>query len=71
MLDLGNEGNLLGHISIMNNRLDRVAEKLGVNDKECVLLLKHMVLAHPINNPLSKNGYWRQISSPTRAILME
>ena len=41
-----NEGNLLGHISIMNNRLDRVAEKLGVNDKECVLLLKHMVLAH-------------------------
>ena len=41
-----NEGNLLGHISIMNNRLDRVAEKLGVNDKECILLLKHMVLAH-------------------------
>ena len=41
-----NEGNLLGHISIMNNRLDRVAEKLGVNDKEYVLLLKHMVLAH-------------------------
>ena len=41
-----NGGNLLGHISIMNNRLDRVAEKLGVNDKECVLLLKHMVLAH-------------------------
>lgn len=41
-----NEGNLLGHISIMNNRLDCVAEKLGVNDKECVLLLKHMVLAH-------------------------
>ena len=41
-----NEGNLLGHISIMNNRLDRVAEKLGVNDKECVLLLKHMILAH-------------------------
>ena len=23
-----------------------MAEKLGVNDKECVLLLKHMVLAH-------------------------
>ena len=41
-----NEGNLLGHISIMNNRLDRVAEKLGVNDKESVLLLKHMILAH-------------------------
>ena len=41
-----NEGNLLGHISIMNNRLDRVAEKLGVNDKESVLLLKHMVLSH-------------------------
>lgn len=41
-----NEGNLLGHISIMNNRLDRVAEKLGVNDKEIVLLLKHMVLSH-------------------------
>ena len=41
-----NEGNLLGHISIMNNRLDRVAEKLGVNDKENILLLKHMVLSH-------------------------
>lgn len=41
-----NEGNLLGHISIMNNRLDHVAEKLGVNDKENILLLKHMVLSH-------------------------
>lgn len=41
-----NEGNLLGHISIMNNRIDRVAEKLGVNDKESILLLKHMVLSH-------------------------
>ena len=48
MHDVGkiDELSLLGHISIMNNRLDRVAEKLGVNDKECVLLLKHMVLAH-------------------------
>ena len=36
----------MGHISIMNNRLDRVAEKLGVNDKENILLLKHMVLSH-------------------------
>lgn len=41
-----NEGNLLGHISIMNNRIDRVAEKLGVNQKESILLLKHMVLSH-------------------------
>ena len=41
-----NEGNLLGHISIMNNRIDRIAQKLEVNNKESVLLLKHMVLSH-------------------------
>ncbi len=41
-----NEGNLLGHISIMNNRLDRVVQKLNLNGCESVLLLKHMVLSH-------------------------
>ena len=41
-----NEGNLLGHISIMNNRLDRVCVRLGLENKESVLLLKHMVLSH-------------------------
>lgn len=40
------EGNLLGHISMMNTIIDRKAHELGLQDKECVLLLKHMVLSH-------------------------
>ncbi len=41
-----NAGNLLGHISIMNNRLDRVVHRLGLDECESILLLKHMVLSH-------------------------
>lgn len=41
-----NEGNLLGHISIMNNMLDRVAVRLHVEEEEEIVLLKHMVLSH-------------------------
>lgn len=41
-----NAGNLLGHISIMNNRLDRVVQRLGLDECESILLLKHMVLSH-------------------------
>lgn len=40
------EGNLLGHISIMNSKVDQVAHDLDVQNEECVLLLKHMILSH-------------------------
>lgn len=40
------QGNLLGHISIMNCMVDQAASKLGVQDEECVMLLKHMILSH-------------------------
>jgi 3'-5' exoribonuclease len=40
------QGNLLGHISIMNCMVGQAASKLGVQDEECVMLLKHMILSH-------------------------
>lgn len=40
------QGNLLGHISMMAARIDRVAHQLGIQDKESVMLIKHMVLSH-------------------------
>lgn len=40
------QGNLLGHISLMQGRIDRVAHTLGIQDKESILLVKHMVLSH-------------------------
>lgn len=40
------EGNLLGHISIMNCKIDETAVQLDVGDCEEVVLLKHMVLSH-------------------------
>ncbi len=40
------EGNLLGHISIMASYIDQVAREEGVQDEECVTLLKHMILSH-------------------------
>jgi 3'-5' exoribonuclease len=39
-------GNLLGHISMMNTMIDRVAHELSVQDSESIMLLKHMVLSH-------------------------
>ena len=39
------EGNLLGHLTMGANRIDRYAEKLGVSRKTSVLL-QHMVLSH-------------------------
>lgn len=39
-------GNLLGHISMMNNQIDRVASALEQENSEEVMLLKHMVLSH-------------------------
>lgn len=40
------EGNLLGHISIMNCKIDQVAQQLGMKDCEEIVLLKHMILSH-------------------------
>ncbi len=40
------QGNLLGHISMMQSRIDQVAHRFGLQAKESILLLKHMVLSH-------------------------
>ncbi len=40
------EGNLIGHISIMGNYIDRISYQLGMEKEESVLLLKHMILSH-------------------------
>lgn len=40
------QGNLIGHISMMQGQLDRIAHELGVQDEEQVMLLKHMLLSH-------------------------
>lgn len=40
------KGNLLGHITIAVNWIDEVACRYGWQDKEEVMLLKHMVLSH-------------------------
>lgn len=40
------KGNLIGHISLMHSYMDRVAHTLGIEDKESILLVKHMVLSH-------------------------
>ena len=39
-------GNLIGHISMMASRIDRIAFDLGLQNSESILLLKHMVLSH-------------------------
>lgn len=39
------EGNLLGHLAMGANQIDRYAEKLGINHKTSVLL-QHMILSH-------------------------
>lgn len=40
------QGNLIGHISLMASYLEQIAQELGVQDEESVLLLKHMILSH-------------------------
>lgn len=42
-------GNLLGHISIMIDEIGETARELGIDDREEVLLLQHMVLSHHEN----------------------
>ena len=39
-------GKLLGHISIFQAELTKIAAQLGVEDSEEVMLLRHMVLSH-------------------------
>ena len=41
-----NAGNLLGHISMMMARVDRVSHQLNIQDEESVMLIKHMILSH-------------------------
>ena len=40
------EGKLLGHISIMQAEVYETAKRLGIEESEEVLLLRHMVLSH-------------------------
>ena len=40
------EGRLIGHISIMHTRLTQIVEKLGYENTEEALILRHMVLSH-------------------------
>ncbi|MBR2769730.1 MAG: HD domain-containing protein, partial [Solobacterium sp.] len=40
------EGKLTGHISIAHGWLMETAEKLGLQEKEETLLLRHMILSH-------------------------
>ena len=40
------EGNLIGHISLMGNYIDRVSYQLHLENEESILLLKHMILSH-------------------------
>ena len=39
-------GNLLGHISLMSNLIDREAVRQKVENTEEVMLLKHLILSH-------------------------
>ena len=39
-------GKLLGHISIAHANVSRIAEKLGLENNEEVLLLRHLILSH-------------------------
>ena len=56
------EGKLLGHISIMQAEVYRVAEKLGYLDLEEVTLLRHMILSH--------HGEY-EFGSPVLPLIME
>ena len=40
------QGKLLGHISIMDARLLKIGEELGLQDSEELMVLRHMVLSH-------------------------
>ena len=46
MTEYTTEGRLIGHISIMHAKLFEIANKLGYQDSEEVMLLRHMVLSH-------------------------
>jgi len=56
------EGKLLGHISIMQAEVYRVAEKLGYQNSEETTLLRHMILSH--------HGEY-EFGSPVLPLIME
>jgi len=56
------EGKLLGHISIMQAEVYRMAEKLGYLNREETTLLRHMILAH--------HGAY-EFGSPVLPLIME
>ena len=39
-------GNLIGHISIINSKINEIAKDLRISDSEEVMLLSHLVLSH-------------------------
>ena len=53
------EGKLKGHISIMNEEIGQTAKELGLDDKDEVLYLQHMVLSH---HGLQSHGWGSAVS---------
>lgn len=53
------EGQLKGHISIMNEEIGQTAKELGLDDKDEVLYLQHMVLSH---HGLQSHGWGSAVS---------
>lgn len=39
------EGNLLGHISIMNSKVDTICKEIGLKINDDLIYLKHLILA--------------------------
>lgn len=56
------KGKLIGHISLINSKIESTANQLGLQDEEAVLLLQHMVLSHH-----GKNEY----GSPVLPMILE
>ena len=44
--DFSSEGKLLGHISILDAKIYENAKKLGIEDSEEIMVLRHMILSH-------------------------
>ena len=40
------EGNLLGHIMIAYEEISRISYELGINQKNSIVILKHLILSH-------------------------
>lgn len=44
--EFSDKGKLLGHISILDSRIYENAKKIGIEDTEEIMVLRHMVLSH-------------------------